>query len=324
MKRIRHFINNTDINRFRFYFQIISFAVLIYGGYFAINISNNMPTFVCVFAENRGGTCYLWPLQHQVNTPVRELLGGRGIGILTGLATFFILFILFNKAWCGFVCPLGSVQDWITKVRARLGIRNSTYSETVFRKLKTIKYIVLILLILLPLGVSNLGLPYDLVTSYCMICPARTILPLFSADTSQLVADFSSKTMVVLTGLGMAVTGAFFTGAFIKKRFYCFYCPMSALHYVFSKTSLLRMTKDGSRCTRCGNCYRVCDMGIREIADDVKSRNIVKDDCMMCFKCVAACPEDACLEVRFICLPVYSSTEDGFFKRMERKCRNGN
>ncbi len=329
MRRIRGFIYNSDINRFRTYFQVLAFGLLIYGGYLAIDISTNLPTFACPFVGNsRAGTCYLYPLQHQLNMSFTQFMGGRGVALLTGFVIFLLLFILFNKAWCGWVCPLGSIQDWITRLRSRLGIRYSNYSERTFNGLKKIKYILLALLILLTLGMGNaipgIGrLPEDFMTPYCMVCPARTLLPLFNGDIKELIIDFSSKTKMVLTGLGMAVTGTFFVGAFVKKRFFCLFCPMSALHYTFSRMALLRLLKDGSRCTKCGNCYRACDVGIREIADDVISKNIVRDDCMMCFKCVSACPEERCLDVRFLGLSIYRSTENGFFKRMEWKVRDG-
>jgi len=260
--------------------------------------------------------------------PLRQLLGGRGIGLLSGLGGFFLFFIFFNKSWCGFICPLGAIQDWITRLRVRTGIRYSMYSKATFQKLKKVKYLLLILLVLLPLGISNslFGLPHlshDLATPYCMACPGRTVLPLFSGDAGQLAVDFSSVTTTVLTALGMTVTGLFFVGAFVKRRFFCFFCPMSALQYLFSKAGLLRLTKNGGKCTRCGNCYRVCDMGIREIAEDIESRNIVKDDCMMCFKCVAACPEENCLKVSFLGATLYAATEEGFFKRASREEKRG-
>ena len=328
MNALRRFVNNGDINRFRLWFQLGAFLLLIYGGFLALDISNSLPTFSCVFADSRAGACYLYPLQHQVNMPWSQFVGGRGIGLAIGFITFVLLFILFNKAWCGFACPLGTMQDWITKLRTGLKIRYSIYSDGSLRRLKGIKYVLLALLILLPLGISNSffgmpKLPHDLATSYCMICPGRTVLPLFTGDVSQLAIDFSSKSMTVLTGLGMTITGLFFVGAFVKKRFFCFFCPMSALQYAFSKAGLLRLTKKGSKCTRCGNCFRVCDVGIREIADDVKSKNIVKDDCMMCFKCVAACPEGNCLTVNVAGLPLYTSTQEGFAKRMERRAGRG-
>jgi polyferredoxin len=324
MNRIANWINRTDINRFRFWFQLGSFALLIYGGWLAINIGDRLPTFACVFDDARGGSCYLMGFQHQTNIPLPQLLTGRGIGVLIGLLTFIGFFLLFNKAWCGYTCPLGTVQDWITKLRIKLRIRYSEYSPDTFRRLGKIKYFLLALLILLPLGMSNsvFGLPklnHDFAVPFCMICPGRTLLPAFTGNFSQLTIDFSSTTKLVFTSLGMAITGIFLVGAFFKKRFFCLFCPMSAFHYIFHKAALLRFSKRGEKCTRCGNCSRVCDMGIREIADDVESKNIVKDDCMMCLKCVAACPEENCLRVTFLGLPVYASTEEGFFKRMKDK-----
>lgn len=324
MNRLQRFMNNGRVSRFRFWFQLAAFAVLVYGGLWAVNIGDRLPTFACVFDQSRGGACYLMGFQHQMATPWNGYLSGRGIGILVGLLTFIGFFILFNKAWCGFACPLGAIQDWITMLRKRLRIRDAGYSEPAANKLKTVKYALLVLLILIPMGMGNsfAGLPklnHDFGVPFCMICPGRTVLPLFTGDFSQLAVDFSSRTKMVLTALGMAITGLFVTGAFVKRRFFCLFCPMSAFHYIFSRLGLLRLTKNGARCTRCGNCSRVCDVGIRAIADDIESKNIVKDDCMMCFKCVEACPEDNCLKASFLGVPLYESTSAGFFKRRERQ-----
>jgi len=316
-------VNNCNLSRFRWYVQLVTFVLLVYGGYLAINIGDHLPTFACVFEEKRGGSCYLMGFQHQMVTPVTQFFTGRGIGILVGLVTFFGFFIIFNKAWCGYVCPLGTLQDWLTGLRRWFGIRYSSYSEPVFKQLSKIKYILLALLILIPMAMGNsiFGLPklnHDFAVPFCMICPGRTLLPLFNGDISQLAIDFSSKTKMILSSLGMLITGLFLSGAFVKKRFFCLFCPMSAFHYIFSRASLLRLTKEGDKCTRCGNCYRACDVGIRAIADDLTNKNIVKDDCMMCLKCVEVCPENGCLTASFLGVPVFQSTEDGFFKRQEK------
>jgi len=324
MSSIRKFLNTADINRFRFYFQLIAFGVLVYGGYLAVNIGDQLPTFACVFSDKRGGSCYIMGFQHQMSLAYARLFSGAGIGVLIGLGTFVIYFLIFNKTWCGFACPLGAIQDWLTMLRRTTGLQYSNYSAPVFKRLSTIKYILLGLLILIPMAIGNslFGLPtlnHDFAVPFCMICPGRTFLPIFNGDISQLAIDFSSQTKMVLSGLGMGVTGLFLAGAFVKKRFFCLFCPMSALHYIFSRASILRLTKVGEKCTRCGNCYRVCDVGIRDIADDLDHKNIVKDDCMMCLKCVAACPEDGCLKASFLGLPLYESTAEGFFTRRLKK-----
>ncbi|MBC8318227.1 MAG: 4Fe-4S binding protein [Desulfobulbaceae bacterium] len=324
MNRIKRALYNSSVSRFRFHIQWLAFVLLVYGGYLAINIGDQLPTFACVFTDYRGGSCYLMGFQHQMALPFDRLFSGRGIGVLTGLMTFFLFFILLNKAWCGFVCPLGTIQDWLSGLRKKMSVRYSTYSRSSFRKIGKIKYIFLTLLILIPMAINNslFGLPklnHDFAVPFCMICPGRTLLPIFQGDFSQLAIDFSSKTKMILTALGMAITGMFLAGSLYKKRFICLFCPMSAFHYIFAKAALLRINKDGSKCTRCGNCYRVCDVGIHDIADDLDNKNILKDDCMMCFKCVEMCPENDCLEVKFLGLPVYKATEEGFFTRMGRR-----
>lgn len=324
MSKMRKTLNNSRVSGFRSAIQLFAFVLLVYGGYWAINIGDQLPTFACVFAEQRGGSCYLMGLQHQMSLPFKMMFSARGFAILIGLATFVGFFMLFNKAWCGFLCPVGTIQDWLTRLRRKFRLRYSTYSEPVFKRLGKIKYILLALLILIPLGIGNslFGLPklnHDFAVPFCMICPGRTVLPVFQGDFSQLVVDFSSKTKMIFTALGMAVTGLFLVGAAVKKRFFCLFCPMSAFLHIFHKLGLLRLVKNGARCTRCGNCYRSCDVGIRAIADDLTQKNIIQEDCMMCLKCIEVCPEDDCLKATFLWLPVYESTAEGFFKRMQRK-----
>lgn len=324
---LRTKLNGLNMSRIRFLIQIVFFLLLVYGGLLAVNIGDQLPTFSCVFLNDRGGSCYLMGFQHQMALPFKQYLSGRGIGVLIGFITFVLFFLLLNKSWCGFVCPLGTLQDWFTIIRKKLRIPYSNYSPGAFRNLGKIKYVLLALLILLPMSMGNsmAGLPklnHDFSVPFCMICPGRTLLPLFNGDLSQLVIDFSSKTKLTLTALGMIVTGLFLVGSFAKRRFFCLYCPMSAFHFFFSKLGLLRLGKNGANCTRCGNCYRACDVGIREIADDVVSRNIVKEDCMMCFKCIEVCPEKQCLHASFLGLKFYESTPEGFFKRMEDKAND--
>lgn len=320
MSSLRERINAVDLRRLRFWLQIAFFILLVYGGYFAVSLGNSLPTFACGFnQEGRGGICFLLPMQHLLAGKWSSLFGYMGIGVLIAFLTFALWFIVLNKAWCGYVCPLGTIQDWITAVRTRLGIRYSRYRQSQFQRLTVIKYLLLALTVLIPLGIGGGYLSHSMGTPFCEICPARMILPLFSGDTSQLTIDFSDKTTMILTALGMLITGIFFVGSFVKKRFFCFFCPMSALHYLFSKPALLNLRKDGDKCTRCGDCYRVCDMEIKEIADDVERPRIMQDDCILCFKCVAACPEDGALQVTFLGQTIFESTEAGFSKRMNRK-----
>lgn len=319
MKGLKDAIDRVDLNRFRFWLQLTMFALLVYGGYWAIDLGNHLPMFACGFnQEGRSGVCYLLPLQHQLSRPWPQLFGIAGLSVLTGFGIFWLWFIALNKGWCGYICPLGTIQDWITALRRRLGVRYSRYSQGQFRQLSKVKYLLLALMILIPLGIGGGWFSRDMSTPFCLICPGRMILPMFAGDFSHFTIDFSSKTALVMTALGLAITGLFLAGSFVKKRFFCFFCPMSALHYLISRPALLKLKKDGDKCTRCGDCYTVCDMEIKEIADDIKTRDIMMDDCILCLKCVAACPEPGALKVSFASVTFFESTEEGFLKRTQK------
>ncbi|MDY0403210.1 4Fe-4S binding protein [Sulfurovum sp.] len=316
MQKIKKMINNMNLQKVRFIIQLFSFILFVYGGYFAIDLGSKLPIFACPYNGEAAGACYLIPLQHQLSMPAQILLGGAGIAVITGLLGFLFWFIFLNKAWCGYVCPFGTLQDWLTYLRKSMGIRYSTYSQSQFEKLSKVKYIFLAIVILFPLlmGVGLLGGEWS--AAFCQMCPARIISPTLNGDFSQWTIDFSTKTAMVLTTLGILFSGLFFVGSFVKKRFFCFFCPMSALHYIFSKFSIVQLRKEGSKCTRCGDCYAVCDMQIKDIADNVTDVNILRDDCILCLKCVAACPEEDALHFDILNFRAFSSTKEGFEKRM--------
>jgi len=178
-----------------------------------------------------------------------------------------------------------------------------------------------LLVVIPPLGVANSlfglpHLPHDAGTTWCQLCPARTVLPVFTGNTSELAIDFSTNTTLVLSAVGMLMLGVFLVGSFVKRRFFCLLCPMSALQHLFGRLALLRLRKDGARCTTCGNCARACDIGIPEIATDLENTNMTTSNCMLCMKCVAVCPETDCLQATFLGFPVYRATAEGFFARM--------
>jgi polyferredoxin len=319
---IRKRINNMNLNRFRFLFQLGTFVLLVYGGYVGFDLGDKLPTFACVYnSDGSGGKCFLGNFQHDLKHPLGSFAGFEGFALLVTIGVFIAWLILFNKSWCGFACPLGTMQDWITSLRSRLKIGASEYSWHNRRRIQSIKYVLLVLLIIIPplivtpvFGLPTL--PNGLSMPFCDICPGRMLIPLFTGDYHQFYIDFSTKTDLVMTTLGMTLTGLLIAGAFIKKRFFCYFCPMSALHYVFSRTSLFQLKKDGERCTRCGDCYRACDMDIIEIAEDVESSNLVTEDCSLCLKCIAACPEEGCLEATFAGQTFFESTKEGFILRM--------
>lgn len=313
-------IHNANISRFRTIIQLFSFIFLVWGSYSLIYIGSRIPVFACPYNDGSPGSCFLISLQHLLHAEWKELLSWSGIALLTTFLTFIFLLIILNKAWCGFICPFGTLQDWLTKLRSYLGIRFTRLNQREFKRLSIIKYLFLAFLIVTPLLIDNsfFGAPKvnkDMGAPFCQICPARCVMPTFTGDTSQFAFDYTSKTKMVMSSIGIFFTALFLVGSFIKKRFFCLICPLSSLQYFFSRIGLLTLRKDGTKCTKCGNCSRVCDIGIKAIEEDIIHKNAITSNCMMCFKCVEACPENNALKVSFIRIPIFRSTPEGFFKR---------
>jgi len=308
------------VDRIRLLIQFICFILMIYGGIFLIDFGRGLPILTCAYSKYRAGMCFLYPLQRFIGLPFFALLGQYGILLLTYMGMFFLWAIVLNTAWCGWVCPLGFLQDLLTELREFLGVDLSRFSWLNRDRYRSVKYILLVLLIILPIGVGNsvLGLPKltgDLAVPFCQICPARSLLPMFDGNFSHILIDFSSGTKIVLSSLSMIILALLFTASFLKRRFLCSYCPMSALLSLFGKIGLLSLKKDGQRCTRCGNCSRVCPMEIREIAEEREKTNLVTQDCMLCMRCIEVCPEDYALRATFAGLTIFPSTAKGFLKR---------
>jgi polyferredoxin len=255
-----------------------------------------------------------------LSRPFAEFWGDAGIRMLKAIGIFALWAIVLNKAWCGWVCPFGFMQDLLTKLRNFFSIDMSRFKWITGRRYKSVKYIFLALLILIPLGIGNavMGMskiPRDWSVPFCQMCPARVLMPIFNGDFSQVYIDFSNGPGMFLTTVAVILTGLLFTSAFVKRRFLCSYCPMLALLSFFDKIGFVSLNKDGQRCTRCGNCSRVCPMEIREIEEEKTASNLVTQDCILCARCVDVCPEDEALQIKFLNIPIYTATEQGFLKR---------
>ncbi|MHC4269281.1 MAG: 4Fe-4S binding protein [Planctomycetota bacterium] len=309
------------ISKLRLTIQVSSFLLLVYGGFCAVSLGNYLPTFACPFVGSRGGGCFLMPLQRMLELPFGNYPGYWGFKFGVAFLTFFFLFILFNKSWCGWVCPLGFVQDLLTMLRKSLNIRGASFSWNLRDRLKIVKYGFLGLLVLIPIGIGNsfcggrCQIHPDLHYPFCQICPAKPLMPMFSGNFSHIGINFSNSVTVIMTSLSMIILGIFLVGSFFKERFFCSYCPMSALMSLFDRFGFMGLRKKASKCTSCGICARVCPMEIREVYLEEERYNVLTQDCMLCMKCVEHCPEDGALKVTYARKSIFTSSRMGVFNR---------
>lgn len=309
--------------------QLAAFAVLVYGSvvigfYTAEKLSGALPALSCAYNQQTGDYCALIPLQHQMAHRLGPALSGGAslamalLPIATTLGTFLVLFVVLNKAFCGWICPLGFFQEMLAMAGEKLGLRQTeSLGERAVDRIRPVKWAMLVLLVFgLPL-LSGLGFAsHDLVGSYCGICPSRILTTLATGDTSQLVFDGGNTTLMTLSVLGDFLFGFVVALGLTLRQPFCRICPMLALHATFRKLGLLRLVKRATpRCAKCGLCAKACPMDIREIHTEMQRKDVTFPDCTLCGRCVEFCPDDKVLGLRYAGLPVFTSSPVYFKKR---------
>lgn len=238
--------------------------------------------------------------------------------VYRGLAWSLIvvgLTVLLGRAFCGWVCPLGTVQHavaWVFPSRYGKGGRRIAQNKT-HPVRQRIKYYLLYASLAAALLGSAAGGIIDpiclLVRSVALVVlPAGQYATLAAADAADAtgLASFRWAANRMVEALSNSVwqreqfvfheawlVGALFiallvVGRFIP-RFWCrVLCPLGALLGLLSRFSLLGMRKAHDKCTDCNLCLLHCQ-GADSPQGGVDWR---QNECHLCFNCQVACPED--------------------------------
>ena len=322
---------------FRRVVQLFSFVVLVYGSLFLTTFyiedkfTQALPALSCAYDKESSDYCALIPLQHQMDHGVagyfdgtRDVMSGLMPTIVT-LATFLILIVIFNKAFCGWTCPLGFFQEIVHAIGDKLGIKRFyTLSGETLRKVRPVKWLMLAFLVFIFPLLTGLGfLGHEFGDPFCKICPSRILTTLAVGDTSQFYIDNASTGYMVLSIIADLLFGIMIALALTIKQPFCRICPMLALQSVFKKFGLFRLVKHGSSsCDGCGHCAKVCPMDIIEIQKvQEKPTNITYSDCTLCGQCVEFCPDDDVLQLKYAGVPVFKSSKE-YFKKRNKDHRN--
>jgi polyferredoxin len=229
--------------------------------------------------------------------------------------------IFIGRFFCGWVCPLGSLNHWLSGIRSeRVARRGKRLLEANrYKKYQRIKYYVLFfclgaallgslqagLLDPLPLLARSIGtalLPTLHTAALALASAGRDtgIGPLAAA--TQGLYDLLAATLLPFRQAhfhGVVVLGIFFVIILLLNRvftrFWCRgICPLGALLGVFSRFAIFGLAKDDKECNACNRCLLSCQGADNP---DVGSK-WRQAECHLCLNCQAACPEGA-LKFRF-------------------------
>jgi polyferredoxin len=232
---------------------------------------------------------------------------GKEILVALGwLGVFILLVLLLGKAWCGFICPFGLIQDWLTFIRNKLGLRERYLSPQGKKYLGVVKYVFLGLIVFLPPLIVAKILPPDLYLPFCNICPGKLILPLFAGETRYLAVNLDNAVTMWLSLALIVVAAVTLVGAFFKDRFYCLFCPFLALIHVLRPLTALRLVKEPTSCVGCGVCRRNCQMDVAILDQDQAQVQTI--ECVDCLRCLTACPMSGTLKYKFLSLTLFAAS----------------
>jgi len=219
------------------------------------------------------------------------------------------LTLIFGRAWCGWVCPLGTILDIFS---FKSGRENPVLDATNDQNWRKIKYSLLIAIIISALFANLSLLIFDpltilyrtLTTSlWPALDQAVIILETGLLNIPVLeepIAIFDSWIRPILLPIEPSFTPAallyflLFASIIIlnilASRFWCRYlCPLGGFLGLISKASLFRR-QVSQDCKTCALCERVCPTGTID-----PERNYTSDpsECTLCLECLDACPRSS-------------------------------
>jgi len=274
--------------------MIFSFVALIWGGsWLGVWFEEiTIPVFACGRNNEEqlvGSVCY-----YMSHLNVLFTLPWQTIAMF--FAGFFIPLILFGRLLCGFVCPMGLVQDTLHVARQGTRTKGIPLTEKLYARLSIIKWT----FVMLFLGMAFVGL------DFCMICPVGAFSPALAGFKFSLhIGGFVALFVLV--------------GSFFKHRFFCVICPLGLVMGLFHKISLVRLKKDSTACTECGGCYEACPMGIKQIYTEREKTDVTTINCIMCGECIRHCPETNGLSMTICGRKIYTAKRENFMQLYGRK-----
>ncbi len=188
-----------------------------------------------------------------------------------------VLALVFRRAFCGWICPLGAMQELFATLGRRLHWRRPTHDNKIDGSLRWVKYLLLLLILFFTYRTGELVFsPYDPWASYAHL----------TAGWAEISDEFLIGTIVLAAAL---------VGSMLIDRPFCRYlCPLGALLGAIAKVGAVRVVRNEETCTHCQRCNQACPVDIK-----VESMlQVQTTECLSCGECVASCPVPQTLEFR--------------------------
>jgi len=186
----------------------------------------------------------------------------------------FILAILFGPVFCGWICPFGSIQEWVGKLGRKIFKRRYNFfiPAKIDRILRYLRYLVLAWV--LYMTAASATLVFAAVDPY---------FALFNFWSSELAIGGLVVLLVTLAG-----------SLFIERPWCKYACPYGAVLGITNLFRIFRIRRVPGTCKLDRACDIYCPMNIK-----VSEKTIIRDhQCISCLECTseARCPAAGTVE----------------------------
>jgi polyferredoxin len=239
------------------------------------------------FYETAGATPYVArPAGVEGYLPIAGLMNLKAF-ILTGqvpsihpagmflIACFLTISFLFRKAFCSWLCPVGTVSEALWKLGRFAFRRNLRLPRWIDIPLRGLKYLLLGFFLFAVGSMSAREIASFLQSPYGLIADVKML------NFFRYLGETAVIVLVVLAGLSIVI-----------QNFWCRYlCPYGALLGFASLVSPLRILRSPEPCIDCGKCAKACPSSLK-VDELIQIRSA---ECTACLECVAVCPAEGAL-----------------------------
>ena len=184
--------------------------------------------------------------------------------------SFLIISFAFRKSFCSWLCPVGTVSEYLWKLgRATFG-RTFQLSRWADIALRSLKYLLLSFFAYAVASMSAASIAEFLGSPYALIVDVRML---------NFFRYLGGAAAFVLLELAIA--------SIFVQNFWCRYlCPYGALLGLVSLLSPARIVRTASTYIDCAKCAKACPSAL-PVDKLVQIRSA---ECTGCLECVAVCP----------------------------------
>jgi polyferredoxin len=193
------------------------------------------------------------------------------------LITFLAMAFLFRKAFCGWLCPIGTLSEYLWLAGRKIFGRNFQLPRWLDIPLRGLKYLLLGFFVW---AVSSMS---------------ANAIAAFMRSPYGIIADVKMLNFFRHIGqTGLIVLGILVIVSVFVQNFWCrCLCPYGALLGLASFVSPLRIRRHEAACIDCEKCAKACPAWLP--VDRLVS--IKSAECTGCLECVAVCPAKGALQM---------------------------